>query len=313
MKTSFTLEDVEQLIRELENRQSEFNHNFSSDIDSNPVDLYVFFSNKFRSELHYELENLKNLLRKEIPLSIRQIEILQYIQLYLSFSYAKMTEEIPGLRRKKVFQSKLDRRDIREVINWANVRKPGTSNYRKTVFSEEPRRTGLMVVQRAEPVEEYEIVEIESVEPPKQKVEEKGFKETSPEPEESKKSNEARTKRKIRIRTLKRITGELYDKKYAYFADHNSGFSESALKDVQTDGHIYILAFTSPSRGVYFISSRKEAQEKALRLPSLLLDPACEYSVYNRKGSSVLTTQSGQIRKTNDVWYIERKAQIAIV
>lgn len=313
MKTSFTIDDVERLIRELNNRQSEFDKHPAADETSEPVDLYDFFSRKFRSELMPELENLKHCIKSGILLNSKQLEMLQYLDLYFSFSYSKTGESIPGLRRKKVFKSFYELKEIRETINWSKVKKPGTSNYRKSYTAEEPRNTDLMVIQRAEPVEEYEIVEIESVEPPVKKVHKTDFKEEPSEPDEKKEFEENTDKHKIRIRTLRRISGGLFDKKFAYFADHNNGFSDRALKDVQTDGHVYILALTSPHQGIYFISSRAEAQEKALRMPSLLLDNACEYSLRNQQGTSILTTQSGQIRKTNDTWHIERKARIAIV
>ncbi len=66
------------------------------------------------------------------------------------------------MRKKKVFFGSLNRKDIREVINWEFVRKPGSNNFRMPYsFSVEKKTDAVVLVEDAEPIEEPEIHDVE--------------------------------------------------------------------------------------------------------------------------------------------------------
>jgi len=324
MDHNFTIETVENLIRELDSRQSEFKRASIDESRPEPTNLYLFFNDKFRRELISELEQIKQVFRRGAVLSAHQKDILQYLHLYFSFSYTNSGSGESKLRKKRVFYRINNGPDIREVVNHEKVCKPGTSNMRTKdwVFTTtwEPGPFPVLAKQKAEPIEEYDIVEVgrfirehNPAPGPEVKVAEKNY-EVPRVRSDVKTYNRQKEhyKRRIRLSIMQRLSGGLFDKKYAYFVDLPSGFSESILKDVQTDDHLYILAFTSTSKGLFFITSRKAAQAKAIQNIPLLLERGCEFASFNHAANLIITLKPGKIEKQGSSWYITQKAIISL-
>ena len=311
MDKIYTIEEVDHLIRKLGNRQSEFNKSLSENANTSPVDLYDFFNGKFRGELFSELEQIKNQIKNSCELTQRQHEILQYLTLYLSFSYSGAGSAHGALRKKKIFRYKLQSIEIKEIINWEKVRKPGTSFHKEKASAdiEEITPEFLPVEEEKEDsFEEYKELEFEFNTP----VHDFDLENYTQEPEEEDRTR-SRYENKIRIERILKNLRNLYDKRYAYYPDAEDGFSDSALNDIQSDAHVYILAMTSPDNGIYFISTRENAQKKALNDPDLFITNACENENKLLSGHVILTLKPGSITKKGNKWLITKKAIIDIV